>query len=525
MIKEIRHRGENRLAIHFKHDTSLIDLVKTIPGCKWSQTLKCWYVPNTNESKKLLSELFPEMYNKFNKIQKVNNIDNKTPYETVLMFETKQRIILILQRDKEDIQFIKTLKYYSYDSIENRWLITNTSENISAIQAYFKNRIKRIDDKKELPIKKAASNIKNTELHIVEYVKGRIKLIFKYNKELISLVRTLPYRTWDDVNGWWTVVNTQDVIDKLEDFCKKHDMTIKYFNNSKKVIKGRQLKEQIPNYKKCPQEYINKLKLLRYSESTINTYSSSFEEFINYYHTKKINDISEPEIIEFTRYLVVERGVSGSYQNQAINAIKFYYERVLGESRKFYYLDRPKRDKVLPEVLTKDEVQLMISTTSNLKHKCIIMLIYSAGLRVSEALNLRITDIDGKRQMIIIRKGKGKKDRNSLLSKKILLYLREYYILHKPKDYLFEGAYGGTYSATSVLKIVKRAAKQAGIKKKVTTHTLRHSFATHLLEQGTNLRYIQSLLGHESSKTTEIYTHITSKGLDNVLNPMDDMDL
>ena len=197
----------------------------------------------------------------------------------------------------------------------------------------------------------------------------------------------------------------------------------------------------------------------------------------------------------------------------------------MGESRKFYYLDRPKRDKVLPEVLTKDEVQLMISTTSNLKHKCIIMLIYSAGLRVSEALNLKVTDIDGKRQMIIIRKGKGKKDRNSLLSKKILLYLREYYILHKPKDYLFEGAYGGTYSATSVLKIVKRAAKQAGIKKKVTTHTLRHSFATHLLEQGTNLRYIQSLLGHESSKTTEIYTHITSKGLDNVLNPMDDMDL
>ena len=524
MISEIIHRNENRLAVHFKHDTSLIALIRKIPGSKWSQTKKCWHVPNNKESKNLLSRLFPEMYNEFMKNKEISVSDKETPQDEVLMFKTKQRIILILKRNTEDIQFIKTLKYHSYDSVENRWLITNTSENIEAIKSYFKDRIKKIDNN-ELPIRKAASKIKNKELHIVEYVKGRIKLIFKYNKELISLVKTLPYRSWDDVNGWWTVVNTQDVIDKLENFCNKNDISIKYYNNSKQVIKGRQLKEQIPNYKKCPQEYINKLKLLRYSESTINTYSSSFEEFINYYHTKKINDISEPEIIEFTRYLVVERGVSGSYQNQAINAIKFYYERVLGESRKFYYLDRPKRDKVLPEVLTKDEIQLMISKTLNLKHKCIIMIIYSAGLRVSEALNLRVNDIDGKRVMIIIRKGKGNKDRNSLLSKKVLLYLREYYLLHKPKEYLFEGVSGGTYSATSVLKIVKRAAMQAGIKKKVTTHTLRHSFATHLLEQGTDLRYIQSLLGHESSKTTEIYTHITSKGMDTIVNPLDDMEL
>ncbi len=154
-----------------------------------------------------------------------------------------------------------------------------------------------------------------------------------------------------------------------------------------------------------------------------------------------------------------------------------------------------------------------------------IMLMYSAGLRTSELLKLTINDINSDTGKIFIRKGKGKKDRYSLLSKKTLLYLREYFILYHPKSYLFEGSYNGSYSASSVQNIVKNAAKKAKIHRHITPHTLRHSFATHLLEQGTNLRYIQNLLGHESSKTTEIYTHITNEGFDNINNPMDNMDI
>jgi len=269
------------------------------------------------------------------------------------MFETKQRIVLIINWNKEDINFVKSLRYSNYEVKKNRWLITNTQENLLAIRSYFKERIKETDTIKELPTRNAAQSIRKNELHIVEYQRGRIKLIFRYNKDLLKLVKTFPYKSWDEVNGWWTTINTSWVIEQLEEFCNQNGMKIKYFNEAKKVIKGRLLKEQIPNYRACPEEYINKLILLRYSETTIKTYSSNFEEFINYYHTKKIKDITEQEIIEFTRYLVVERGVSESYQNQAINAIKFYYERVLGESRKFYYLDRPKREKVLPEVLQK----------------------------------------------------------------------------------------------------------------------------------------------------------------------------
>ncbi len=264
---------------------------------------------------------------------------------------------------------------------------------------------------------------------------------------------------------------------------------------------------------------------MRYSDSTVRTYSSNFEEFINFHHTKKINDISEPEIIEFMRYLVVERKISESYQNTSINAIKFYYEKLLGESRKFYYLERPKREKTLPVVMSKEEVYAMIKLTKNIKHKAILMLIYSAGLRVSEAVNMRLEDIDSKRNIIVIRQGKGKKDRNSLLSEKTLVFLREYYKLYQPKEYLFTGMNGGKYTTSSIQKIVKQAAKRAGIIKNITSHTLRHSFATHLLEQGVNLRYIQTLLGHESSKTTEIYTHVSSMAYGDIKNPFDDIDL
>ncbi|HKI79736.1 MAG TPA: tyrosine-type recombinase/integrase [Ignavibacteriaceae bacterium] len=173
-------------------------------------------------------------------------------------------------------------------------------------------------------------------------------------------------------------------------------------------------------------------------------------------------------------------------------------------------------------ILGKNEVKRILNSSNNVKHKCILMLIYSAGLRRSELIGLKISDIDSERMVINICGAKGKKDRISLLSKNTLMLLRDYYKEYKPQTFLFEGQNGRKYSATSVANILKRAAKKAGIQKKVTPHMLRHSFATHLLEQGTDLRYIQELLGHNSSKTTEIYTHISKKAIDNIQNPIDE---
>jgi integrase/recombinase XerD len=238
-----------------------------------------------------------------------------------------------------------------------------------------------------------------------------------------------------------------------------------------------------------------------------------------------MDKIDESMITAFMRYLVTERKISISYQNQSINAIKFYYERVLGGHRKVYLVDRPREEKKLPIVLSEKEVADLLIATLNLKHKAILTLAYSAGLRLSEITSVKLTDIDSKRMQIRIEQGKGKKDRYTLLSPKLLNLLRIYFTKYKPLKYLFEGPDKSQYSGRSVQLILQKYAVLAGIKKKISVHSLRHSFATHLLENGTDLRYIQNLLGHESSKTTEIYTHVTTKGFDKIKSPLDNLDI
>ena len=176
-------------------------------------------------------------------------------------------------------------------------------------------------------------------------------------------------------------------------------------------------------------------------------------------------------------------------------------------------------------MLSEEEVTLILNATQNLKHKALLITIYSAGLRISEVINLKIKDIDSQRMQIRVEQGKGKKDRYTLLSAKNLQLLRKYFIEYKPKIWLFEGANGEMYSKKSIQIMLKKAVDKVGIKKHITVHTLRHSFATHLLEAGTDLRYIQSLLGHANSKTTEIYTHITTKGFDQIKSPLDNLNI
>ncbi len=179
----------------------------------------------------------------------------------------------------------------------------------------------------------------------------------------------------------------------------------------------------------------------------------------------------------------------------------------------------------MPKVLTEKEVSAILSAVHNIKHKAMLLMVYSSGLRAGELINLRINDIDGEQMRVFVRGGKGKKDRVTILSKKALETLREYFKKFRPKEYLFEGQFGGKYSDSSLRRVFVTALKKAGISKKVTLHSLRHSFATHLLETGVDMRYIQMLLGHSSSKTTEIYTHITHKGWQKIESPLDKLKL
>jgi len=274
-----------------------------------------------------------------------------------------------------------------------------------------------------------------------------------------------------------------------------------------------------------PLKYWQTLKLKNYSQATIKTYCSHFQRFLNYYSNQKPEEITKEQIREYLLYLVDEKKYSTSAQNQAINSIKFYYEKVLGKPVEKYYVPRPRKEKKLPEVLSEEEVTKILKQIANLKHKCIIYLIYSSGLRLTEVVHLKIEDILSDRKQIFIRSAKGNKDRYGILSDTVLHLLRKYYKAYKPQIWLFEGKKGGQYSRRSVQNIFKDALQKSGIHKNASIHTLRHSFATHLLEHGTDLRYIQELLGHQSSKTTEIYTHVTTSAKGKIKSPLDNLEL
>lgn len=269
------------------------------------------------------------------------------------------------------------------------------------------------------------------------------------------------------------------------------------------------------DYIKCPEEFLQKLELKKYANNTVRTYVTCFESFINHFNNREIMELGESEIRTYLQKLIKDKK-SNSYINQAINAIKFYYEIVKGMPNRFYQIEHK-----LPSVISKKEIIALINNTNNIKHRCIVELLYSAGLRRSELINLKINDIDSKRMLIRINGAKGNKDRYSLLANSVLIDLRTYFKEWKPKEYLFEGQKGGQYSAESVLKIIKKSALKAKISQNISPHVLRHSFATHLLENGTNLRQIQTLLGHSSSKTTEIYTHVATNTFKSIKNPLD----
>lgn len=274
-----------------------------------------------------------------------------------------------------------------------------------------------------------------------------------------------------------------------------------------------------------PEGYLELLERKRYSPSTIKTYCAYFSDFMEYHKGRNIDRLKVADINKYILYLVNEKKISVSQQNMRINAIKFYYEQVKGGQRQYYSgITRAKEYKSLPEVLSRNEVARILACLSNRKHRCMISLIYSAGLRRSELLNLTPKDIISERMLVRIM-GKGRKCRYSLLSEKLLKDLREYFKEYRPQKWLFEGETPGEqYSASALVKILKEAASRAGIKHRVHVHMLRHSFATHLLEQGTDLRTIQELLGHNDIKTTSIYLHVTSAHKSSIPNPLDSLD-
>ncbi len=271
-------------------------------------------------------------------------------------------------------------------------------------------------------------------------------------------------------------------------------------------------------------EFARYLRSKRYSENTIKTYSEALLVFLRYFSAKKIEDIENDDLIQFNNHYILANSFSSSYQNQFVNAIKLFFSKIKNKQLDPELIHRPRREMKLPNVLSKEEVKALLESTKNLKHRAMLSLIYACGLRRGELLNLKFNDIDSKRNLLLIRQSKGKKDRIVPISDKVIEMLRMYYKMYKPKSWLFEGQLDNTqYSEKSIQSVLKQSLEKAKIKKPVTLHWLRHSYATHLLESGTDLRYIQELLGHKSSKTTEIYTHVSTKNIQQIKSPFDDL--
>ena len=262
----------------------------------------------------------------------------------------------------------------------------------------------------------------------------------------------------------------------------------------------------------------------RYSKNTIKTYSDALQIFFKFNATENLEQLTIEHLIKFNNEHILKNNYSASYQNQVINAIKLFYRNRFNRTMEVDFIQRPRREKRLPNVLSKLEVRSILESPINLKHRAMLSLIYACGLRRSELLNLTLKDVISDRHLLFIRQSKGKKDRMLPISDKLITMLREYYRAYKPKIWLFEGQNPGEqYSERSIQLVLNQALNKARINKPVTLHWLRHSYATHLLENGTDLRYIQELLGHSSSKTTEIYTHVSTHSIQKIKSPFDDL--
>jgi integrase/recombinase XerD len=374
--------------------------------------------------------------------------------------------------------------------------------------------------------------MKKLVLQILDYKGNKhIGLLFERNTELQQLLKVhFPTLRWSTTYQQWHLPYSTKFVSEIYAVVKGkvwldyNALKLAEKEITTSVPPSITLAELTKENLESLNSFSRYLKSKRYSESTIKTYCDALSLFLRYFTHKNPEDITNDDLITFNNGYILANNYSSSYQNQFVNAVKLFFAKIKNKQLNPDLIHRPRREKKLPNVLSKEEVKAILESTKNIKHKAMLSLIYACGLRCGELLHLKPAHIDSKRDLVLIKNSKGKKDRIVPLSSKILELLRDYYKTNKPKVYLFEGQQPGEmYTDRSLQLVLKQALAQANITKPVTLHWLRHSYATHLLESGTDLRYIQELLGHNSSKTTEIYTHVSTKSLQQIKSPFDDL--
>ncbi len=320
--------------------------------------------------------------------------------------------------------------------------------------------------------------------------------------------------------------NKKDIL-----FSHENKIDVKAVIAKTALIQSKPVRQTILPYKLSKenndalQKFKQQLVLKSYSASTIRTYTNEFMQFLQTIGSVPATEFTTARIKNYLQYCFVSLKLSEATLHSRINSLKFYYEQVLRKEKFFWEIPRPKKPLQLPKVISKEQVASLINAIENTKHKTIIMMAYACGLRVSEVVSLKVKHVDGQRKLLFIEQAKGKKDRVVSLGPSMLIMLREYYKRYKPGEFLFEGQFENEHLTTrSIQQVLQRAKEKAGIKQNGSMHMLRHSFATHLLDKGIDVVFIQKLLGHNDIKTTLKYLHVTNKDLVHILSPLEDIE-
>lgn len=361
--------------------------------------------------------------------------------------------------------------------------------------------------------------------HIITHrQQPRILVKFPHNQDYNNRIKKVAGVQWSQTHKAWHIPDTPENRKK----CGLPDalpVIVKEQTPAVKKIKSNQLSE---NNRQQLKLFTEKLVLKRYSNSTLKTYCNEFMQLLLLLGNHPAQDVTAEQLKKYMLYCNLKLKLSENTLHSRLNALKFYYEQVLRKEKFFWEIPRPKKQLQLPKVFNQDDIAAIIKAAKNIKHKTMLMLAYAAGLRISEVVSIHVQDIDSKRMTIFIRQAKGKKDRVVVLSPVLLVMLREYWKKSKlnKNGYLFPGLNKDEpYSSRSLQQVLADAKEKAGILKPGSIHSLRHSFATHLLDKGTDVTMIQKLLGHNDIKTTLRYLHVTNRDLLQVMSPLDDLKL
>lgn len=453
---------------------------------------------------------------------------------------------LIMNRIKANDWILFDIKhslYYVEENANSVGLLTELFEDIARVSARYLDQLPvRAPKNKEAKLGTAFDTyslkkrpcLPSIRISTVE-LEGKVFLAIKsyFPKDIYSNLMQNPFIRWHKGEKTWYFENGRKSFISIFN-CLTDNYTIKLSStvqNKDSHIRQKLWEQEYVKdkyFKSVPMAFIEYMSLHNYAENTIQIYYNMVFHYINSFRLNSLQEIhkfSEKEIDRYHLGLTERRALSASTINQSINAIKLYYKVIAGARVHLNEISRPKNERVLPKVHSQEDMQKLLTGIGNLKHKAILLLMYSSGIRISELIRMEKTDIDFERKLVFVQKSKGYKERYTILSDNAARTIKEYVAEYKPERYLFEGQYGHKYTDTSIRKILANNEIRAGVSKKGGPHVLRHSFATHLLEQGVDLRYIQVLLGHNSSKTTEIYTHVSTKDLGRIKSPGDLLDI